>query len=451
MISENPTLSDPLVNNELSELMNNCSIDYKGKTYDMSTIITRANVKKYIVSNKLNFQFEEWLKIINKLDSNESLTTDESNELENIKIKVDEYIFDKMPKNKRNTFNEKPENQKLNDVVKSMKYKFSVDAFEVITHTINLCIQEILSYSFEECCALKLKTVKSDHIPWQKLKDKLLAGIYFNTLIVNNQINSQNIDDSKSNEETENIEEPVETTEDNDESEDKQITPQEKKIKLKQYISTTFKVLSSNDERFNTLKLGRSLSEVLNELIFQSLDRYANILNILLEASDSKTVSCKFALYATRYLLSDHLYATDEKTRSILHVLEDRIDRLDVINKEKKENRKNKSASNDTENTTTVSTTETSAVDTTTPTMETPTVNTTTPTMETPVVDTTTTETPTINTTVPTTDETTVNTIPTADTITPGVVSIETPDDLSNVSSKTSNKSSKGKKKSNRR
>ena len=338
----------PLTEEELNALLFKNSAEYKTKTVDLDCVITRANVKKYLTIEKLNHKPETWLTVIKKVDEGTELTADETEMLASAKQKVSDFLEDATKTQKEKFGGADSDNAKLREAVSSFKYKFSVDAFEVITHVVNLFVREITLYALETCLAAPKcpHVVQPYHIPWTKLHDKLLAGMYFNTLTVYNELHDDEDENTEATEEDEVVEEedaPVEeTTEVPDDLNAEDTTPvdtvsKEEKIKLRQYISTLFKSLCASETRFNSLKISRKYMRVINDIIYQTLDRYANVLKSLLDVSNSKTVNGKFAIHATKIILQDHIYSSDEKTRVVLDVVQDRLERLHEAAMKKKE------------------------------------------------------------------------------------------------------------------
>ena len=65
---------------------------------------------------------------------------------------------------------------------------------------------------------------------------------------------------------------------------------------------------------------------MINDIIYQTLDRYANVIKSLLQTANSKTVNERLALIATKILLQDHIHTTDEEVAVILDVIQSRLD-----------------------------------------------------------------------------------------------------------------------------
>lgn len=350
----------PLNDDEIQSLLMHRELTFKDKTYDMDSVITRANVKKYLTQSKLNHQPEQWLYVIKKVNAinslksgglddatkeallkkfgNDSLSEDETKLFEEAKSVVSDFLNNVPSASK--SVQEKYGGKSVDDletvqsVISSKKYKFSVEAFDVITHVVNMFVREIIIYALEECLSKKLRVVQPCHIPWRKLEDKLMAGIYFNTRTVYNECHSfeceEEVDEEEDVEEDAVEEETAveDVSKDTETEEVDEVNTEEEKIKLRQYISTMFKVICSSEERFTGLKLSKTLKSVINDIIYQSLDRYANILTSLLHVSSSKTVNCKFAKHATEILLNDHVFAEDEQTKVVMDNIEERVERV---------------------------------------------------------------------------------------------------------------------------
>ncbi len=337
----------PLTEEELNALLFKNNAEYKTKTVDLDCVITRANVKKYLTIEKLNNKPETWLSVIKKVEDGQELSADETDMLAAAKQKVSDFLEDASKSQKDKFGGAESDNGKLREAVSSFKYKFSVDAFEVITHVVNLFVREITLHALESCLAAPKcpHVVQPYHIPWTKLHDKLLAGMYFNTLTVYNELHDDEDENTEATEEDEVVDEedaPIEeTTEVPDDITDSvqpdDVSNKEDKIKLRQYISTLFKSLCASEARFNSLKISRKYMRVINDIIYQTLDRYANVLKSLLDVSNSKTVNGKFAIHATKIILQDHIYSSDETTRVVLDVVQDRLERLHELASKKKE------------------------------------------------------------------------------------------------------------------
>jgi hypothetical protein len=100
------------------------------------------------------------------------------------------------------------------------------------------------------------------------------------------------------------------------------------KPRLSQYISNTFKEIVSRDARFKGLLLGKEITALVNDLIFQVLDRYSNVVKSLLETASSKTVNERLALIATKIILQDHVHHNDSDVAVVLDVVQARLEQL---------------------------------------------------------------------------------------------------------------------------
>ncbi len=329
----------PLTDEEISALMLKNVVEYKGKSIDLDSVITRANVKKYLTLGKLNSKPETWLTSINKsIAGGEDLTPEDESNIAEAKEAVAAFLEDCSKTQQTKFGGAASDTAVLKSAVSSFKYKFSVDAFEIITHVINLFVREIIIHANEECLATKLRVVCPNHVPWNKLHTKLMAGVYFNTAAVYSEIHTgEEEDEAEEDDEAEEAEADAAEAEpdaDLDAEAEPVVAP---KIKLRQYIQTMFKAIRSSEERFNEVKLSQKLIKVINDIIYQVLDRYANVLKTLLDVSASKTVNGKFALHATKNILQDHIFATDDKTRVVLDVVQERLERIQEEASKRKE------------------------------------------------------------------------------------------------------------------
>ncbi|KAG6958958.1 hypothetical protein JG688_00010303 [Phytophthora aleatoria] len=204
----------------------------------------------------------------NKINGKE-LTAEEVDELEQCKKVTVTYLEeDASAALKAKVAESTDEMRNLKDISSSMKYKFSKFAYEAVTHVINL-----------------MESVVADSS------------------------------------------DAVEETTDEETAED---TPEVKvsKPRLSQYISNTFKEIVVRDERFKGLLLGKEITALVNDIIFQVLDRYANVVKSLLETANSKTVNERLALIATKVLLQDHIHTSNEDVAVVLEVVQARLDQL---------------------------------------------------------------------------------------------------------------------------
>ena len=77
----------PLSTDEINQLLFKNSTQYKNRNVDLDSVITRANVKKYLTLSKLNQKAESWLTVLKKkallekVVANVELTEDETKSL----------------------------------------------------------------------------------------------------------------------------------------------------------------------------------------------------------------------------------------------------------------------------------------------------------------------------------------------------------------------------------
>jgi NAD-dependent SIR2 family protein deacetylase len=295
-------------------------------------MVGSIHIKKYLANIKINGEQEEWISLIKKMtktakEGEEFVayepTADDLALLEVCKKKTKEYLDTKASDKLRDSVgadNEDLVNMKR--AASSMKYKFSKLAYEVVTHVVNLMIREILTYTCDNCASKENKLTKVTHIPWNDLQSKLLAGLYMNTKAVFDVLHPTE-DTTPVVEEEEAVEETTEDEESADEPVVKVAKP-----RLSQYISNTFKEIISRDDRFKGLLLGKEVTSLVNDIIYQVLDRYSNIIMSLLKATESKTVTGSIAFITTEILLRDHIYSDDSQVAVIHDVVEARLNEL---------------------------------------------------------------------------------------------------------------------------
>ncbi len=321
----------------------------KTKTVDNCSIIGAVQVKKWMAAHKINGEFEEWIRIIKKLTPAEGkvvedLTPEEAVVFEQCKKRVAEYLeTDASESLKAKIADSKDELANLKDVSSSMKFKFSKYAYEAITHVINLMVREILVFTCDSCASKKCKLTKPEHIPWDVLKDKQLAGLYMNTKVVFDALHECDEEDEVVDEAVEEVaeeaaepvEEPVEGAEDAEVEVSDEVVVKQAKSRLFQYISNTFKEIIVRDARFKGLLLNKKVANIINDIVFQTLDRLSNIIKSLLDTACSKTVTERLALIATKIVLQDHVHACDDDIRVVLDVVQARLEKLKEEDAEK--------------------------------------------------------------------------------------------------------------------
>ena len=310
----------------------------KNKTVDPRKIVGVIHIKKYLADTKINGKVETWISILKKLTApveegkvREELTPEEVEALEDCKTRTSEYLKeDASGALKKKVAESTNEYQNLKDISSSMKFKFSRFAYEVVTHVVNLMTRELLTFTCDNCASQKAKLTKVAHIPWRDLHSKMLSGLYINTKAVFDTVHPvehvEEVVEEVVSEETA----PVEETEGGEvEEETKAVKP-----RLSQYISNTFKEIVSRDERFKGLLLGKEVTILVNDIIYQVLDRYSNVIKSLLDTANSKTVNERLALIATKILLQDHTHSSNEDVAVILDIVQARLEELKGVPEE---------------------------------------------------------------------------------------------------------------------
>ncbi len=319
---------------KMNEIIMATSGKIKDKDYDPRKIVGSIHVKKYLADTKINGKVESWIAVLKKLltpaedgQAPPELTADEFDILDECKKQTKVYLEDDASEALKAKVAESSEELKnLKDISSSMKYKFSRYAYEAVTHAINLMVREIIVNTCNNCASQKAKLTKVAHIPWSDLQTQLMAGLYMNTRVVFDSVHPVVQDVVDTVQETEEVTEEV--TQDTDETADAPEDVKVSKPRLSQYISNTFKEIITRDERFKGLLLGKEVTSLLNDVIYQVLDRYANIIKSLLQTANSKTVNERLALIATKIILQDHIHSNDEDVAVILDVIQARLDEL---------------------------------------------------------------------------------------------------------------------------
>ena len=312
----------------------------KDKEVDPRKIVGTIHIKKYLADAKINGKVETWIAIIKKLiapleegETRPELTADEVDALEVCKAETKEYLAEFGSEDLKSKVAEsQDELSNLKKIASSMKYKFSSYAYEAVTHAINLMVRELLIFTCDSCASQKAKLTKVAHVPWVELQKKLLAGLYMNTQIVFDTVHPSPVEPT--------VDAPVdEPVAESDDAEDETVAEEEVKTtkpRLSQYISNTFKEIVSRDERFKGLLLGKEVTSLINDIIYQTLDRYANVIKSLLQTANSKTVNERLALIATKILLQDHIHTSDEEVLVVLDVVQARLEDIKKDDSEKK-------------------------------------------------------------------------------------------------------------------
>ncbi len=335
-----------LTDDEVRSIVMATSGFIKDKAVDPRKIVGAIHVKKYLADAKINGKVENWISIIKKVTapvedgkSAPELTSEEIETLEQCKAETKVYLESEASEAlKKKVAESGDEYKNLKDISSSMKFKFSRYAYEAVTHVLNLMLREILVATCDNCAAqVKAnKLTKFAHIPWSELQVKLMAGLYMNTRAVYDAVHLQPETEDTTADETTPVESEVEAdTEASETAEEEEVNVNTTKPRLSQYIQNTFKEIKSQDERFKSLLLGKEISAIVNDIIFQVLDRYANVIKSLLQTANSKTVTERHALIATKILLQDHIHSSDEDVAVILDVVQARIAELAAIRKNK--------------------------------------------------------------------------------------------------------------------
>ncbi len=301
----------------------------KDKVVDPREIVGTIHIKKYLADAKINGKVETWISIIKKLtapveegEAKPELTSEEIEALEQCKVETAAYLEDEASDALKAKVAESTDELKnLKDISSSMKFKFSRYAHKVVTHVINLMVREVLTQTCDTCASQKAKLTKVAHIPWASLQTELMAGLYMNTKAVFDSVHPTA--EVVETEATEEVAEEETTEEEAPVEEVKAVKP-----RLSQYISNTFKEIVSRDERFKGLLLGKEVTALLNEVIYQVLDRFTNVIKSLLQANQSKTVNERLAVLAVKILLQDHVHAVDSDVATVLDVVQARLDEL---------------------------------------------------------------------------------------------------------------------------
>ena len=318
----------------------------KEKQVDPRKLVGTIHIKKYLADVKINGKVETWISVIKKLTApleegavREELTAEEVEALEECKKQTATYLEeDASTALKLKVSKSEDEYQNLKDVSSSMKFKFSRFAYEAVTHVINLMTRELLTFTCDSCASQKAKLTKVAHVPWRDLQSKMLSGLYMNTKAVFEVIHPAPVVEEVAEETpaTEGASDEAEPTTDAESSDTEPTDATEPvaegvksaKPRLSQYISNTFKEIVSRDERFKGLLLGKEVTALVNDIIYQVLDRYSNVIKSLLQTANSKTVNERLALIATKILLQDHTHANEDDLAVIFDIVQTRLEDL---------------------------------------------------------------------------------------------------------------------------
>jgi hypothetical protein len=264
------------------------------------------------------------------------LTAEEQTLLDTCKRLTQEYLSEHGSDALKQTVDEQTaELEQLKNIASSMKYKFSTYSFEVITHMINLMVRELLVFTCDSCLSKSGKLTKEAHVPWSELQNKMLSGLYMNTPLVYGILHGTNeVDESDETEEdadeSDETEETPETEGDATDVAEGDDKPKVKKFrpKLTQYITNAFKEITTREPRFHGLLLGKEVTAVVNNLIYQVMDRYVNVIKSLLLVGNSKTITDHLAVIATIILLRDDIHTTEEDVQVIVDLLQERVEAI---------------------------------------------------------------------------------------------------------------------------
>lgn len=321
----------------------------KGKDVDPRKQIGTIHIKKFLAIERINRQYERWIALLSKIEaaskegSEYVMTAEDVALYENCKRETSQYLEEHGSQALKNKVaNAESEVVQMKSISSSMKYKFSVHSFEVITHAINLMVRELLVFTCDNCLSKGCKLTKRDHIPWSALQPKLFSGLYMNTRIVHDTIHG--VEDESSEELTEepSTEEPVEETDEAVEDAEEAVEEAEEaadttddakparrpRAKLTQYIGNAFKEITSREERFNKVLLGQEVISLVNDLVYQSLDRYSKVIESLMKVTESKTITAKIALIATGILLRDDINTSEEDVKVVGDILHQRLEEI---------------------------------------------------------------------------------------------------------------------------
>lgn len=314
----------------------------KDKLVDPRKQIGTIHIKKYLAVERINHQYESWIALLRKsIQAKEEgkpleYSAEEQALLDKCKALTQEYLDDTgSDALKEKVGTQMDELERLKNIASSMKYKFSTYSFEVITHMINLMVRELLVFTCDSCLSKSGKLTKTTHVPWTELQSKMLSGLYMNTPLVYSTIHQT---EQTVNEETEEVvEEAVEETTEEEPSDDvasegqedsSESKPKKFRPKLTQYITNAFKEITTREPRFRGLLLGKEVTALVNDLIYQVLDRYVNVIKSLLLVGNSKTITDHLAVIATVILLRDDIHTSEEDVQVIVDILQERIEAI---------------------------------------------------------------------------------------------------------------------------
>lgn len=340
----------------------------KDKTVDPRKQIGTIHIKKYLAIERINHQYENWIALLKKsLEAKkEGSTVDYSAEeqtlLDECKQQTQAYLEEEGSEAlKQKVASQVDELERLKNIASSMKFKFSTYSFEVITHVINLMVRELLVFTCDSCLSKGGKLTKEAHVPWTELSSKMLSGLYMNTPLVFNAIHGSDeaeteeveveaeTEEAEVEAETEDVEVEAEATDVTSESDETEATeatevteateakPKKFRPKLTQYITNAFKEITTREPRFQGLLLGKEVTALVNNLVYQVMDRYVKVIKSLLMVGNSKTITDHLAVIATMIILQDDIHTSDEDIQVILDLVQARVEVLKTAKKEKAE------------------------------------------------------------------------------------------------------------------
>lgn len=294
--------------------------DFEGKKLSKEDTETVSAAKKVVQSKTLTQEDVDAANVALTYSADEQSVYDEC------KFRTDAYLSKEgSDALKKKVAEQADVLEQMKNIASSMKYKFSTYSFEAITHVVNLMVREILVFTCDNCLANGAKLTKGVHVPWAELQSKLLSGLYMNTPLVYSAIHGcpEELATEVKEEATEEVAESTETAEESTEPAVKQVRP-----KLTQYITNSFKEITSREPRFEKLLLGKDLTALVNDLVYQVLDRYVNVIKSLLMVANSKTITDHLAVIATTILLQDDMHTSDDDVRVVVDIVQNRIEDL---------------------------------------------------------------------------------------------------------------------------
>lgn len=331
----------------------------KDKTVDPRKQIGTIHIKKYLAIERINHQYENWIALLKKsLEAKKAgeavdYSAEEQALLDECKQQTQAYLDDEGSEAlKQKVASQVDELERLKNIASSMKFKFSTYSFEVITHVINLMVRELLVFTCDNCLSKGGKLTKEAHVPWNELSSKMLSGLYMNTPLVFSAIHGSDepeeaepeveAEPEAEVEETDEVEAEVEAeatdvTSESDETEVSEVKPKKFRPKLTQYITNTFKEITTREPRFQGLLLGKEVTALVNNLVYQVMDRYVKVIKSLLMVGNSKTITDHLAVIATMIILQDDIHTSDDDIQVILDLIQARVEVLKAAKKDKAE------------------------------------------------------------------------------------------------------------------